>query len=255
MYWRNLFLMVFLCLVGISTGKAHEFLEASQLMEGQRLSSEDFTIWEDVEGVVGIDQILQPAYQSLFSTSPTDKPNFGFSESVVWIKIPIRNSSTVKKEWVLQLDNDVLGEVWMYESKGNEIKNPLRHGAYLPTSERVLKTRKIGLPFQIEAGEEKVLYLKVKTYNDFWLGFTIHSQDSFYQGLVLESKLKGLFYGILAIVFLFCLSFFSCSLDWKFFPLWEFLSCWLYPTLFHWMAFWEIGQLSGQEKPMEGLHP
>ena len=93
------FLMVFALFFGCGTAGA-----ANNLVLTSDTSRYDFTgtlqVLEDGAQKLTIEQVISTEYQSKFTDIDTGTPNFGFSDSIYWLKTTLTNNLEKEKDWI-----------------------------------------------------------------------------------------------------------------------------------------------------------
>jgi hypothetical protein len=69
-------------------------------------------VWEDRSATATLDQIL--AQRAQFTDLHTDAPNYGFTGSAYWLRIPVKNPDNVPSRFYLDIKNSGLDYVTLY---------------------------------------------------------------------------------------------------------------------------------------------
>jgi two-component sensor histidine kinase len=147
----------------------HSFalVESSNINNGSILKKS--SIFFDETSQFSLNQIIQ---NNLFQPYDKLQLNIGFSQTTIWIKLLIQNSSYKKIKKLLVLNSPLLEEIELYCD--NNITKPLIAGVAHINAEH--QTIFPNFPIELEAGEKKEFYLKIRS---LWtpIDFTLSLQD------------------------------------------------------------------------------
>ncbi len=157
-------------------------------------------VLEDADGRLGIEDITRPQYRDQFRTFNEDAPRFGFSSSVFWIRLSLRNDSS-QNDWLLvqrfadthYLDLYVPGE----DGKSYEVT---QSGNLRPFANRDIPHRLIMFRLSLAAGEVRTVYLRYQSQTDINLNMSLWSIPAFVVVDSLDSFWLGMFYGLLRLI-------------------------------------------------------
>lgn len=71
-------------------------------------------ILEDPSGELTIDQVASPEYAPHFTPSPADVPVYGYTNSVYWLRMRLRNEVSSTNQWLLEVIFPNLNYVDLY---------------------------------------------------------------------------------------------------------------------------------------------
>ena len=155
-------------------------------------------ILEDPGGELTIDQVSSPAYEAQFIPSQTESPNYGFTNSVYWVRLDLDNETHKANEWLLEVNFANMHYVDLYtplpDGNGFELKQT---GILRPVSTRDVIHPQIVFNPYIPALGRQTLYLRFQSGASMVLGLTLWTQNAFLIDSQWQHLWSGLFFGIL----------------------------------------------------------
>jgi hypothetical protein len=193
-----LFIMIIAC-----SGLAEGASVALDLHDGQKeYDPIPYIFMLEDHDKMAISDIIQPAAQARFEGPPSAIPNYGYSASVQWVRLPIHNSSS-QKEWLFTVKYPSLDHVDLYikQSSGSLVQK--QAGDALPFKNRDVFNRQLTFSMEIEPGQSAMVYMRVETEGAMALpikiyhpvGYAEYGQSS-YMGL-------GCYFGMLIILIIY----------------------------------------------------
>ncbi|MEO0582426.1 MAG: ATP-binding protein [Bacteroidota bacterium] len=201
--------LALLCFIQKVNGQA--VLDIKEVARPYIIQAQYLSVWEDSARSRSIEDVLALSPLESFRPFSFDRINLGFSESGYWVKLRVKNSAQEQKGFVLQMDNDGLGEVQLYKVRQGQVLYTDRNGSTVNISERNLPIKKIGFELDFDPQEEADLYLYITSYGDLWIGMSLLERYQYFQEAFSQTTLLGLYYGMMAVVILFALSFFAMT--------------------------------------------
>ena len=168
-------------------------------------------ILEDKTGSLSVKDILRPESDSRFVKNSNKVPNFGYTNSTIWVRVKIKNHSIDNTRWILEqgFTNMHYINFYIFSESGEMIKN-VHTGILKPVTTRDIHHHKFIFQIPVENMEERILFLRFKSETSITLPLTIIQHDEFHKKDSLELTLFGVLYGIILVmlVFNFILYFF-----------------------------------------------
>ena len=130
--------------------------------------------------------------------------NFGFTQSVYWFKINLRNTSSTDTHWWIKIDYPLLESIDMYllQPNGQIIKHQ-QMGTSQPFSSRDIGSHYFITELPLYNITDSTLLLRVKTQSSMQLPISIFSSESLMEDLEKNNIFVGIYYGIFFIVLLY----------------------------------------------------
>ena len=153
---------------------------------------------EDPTGDLTINDVASPEFSARFVPSDMDVPNFGFTDSAYWVRLPLRNESQLTDRWFLQVDFPNMHYVDLYtpraDGSGFDVKQT---GSFQPSSTRDIQHPRIVFDETIALQDEQAYYLRFENGASMTLALTAWTPDAFAEHSKLEYALGGLYFGAL----------------------------------------------------------
>ncbi len=135
------------------------FASQAPLPEGVTVGQ--LQVLEDPAGQADLDSIL--AQRDRFRDVYVQTPNYDFSRSAYWFRMPIRNERAQSTALFLDILNPLLDHVTLYVVGPNGVRTRVENGDRIPANERSYPATSLVLPFRLEAREAAELWLRVQS--------------------------------------------------------------------------------------------
>jgi diguanylate cyclase len=118
---------------------------------------------EDPSQTLNIEQVLSPEYADKFTRGNVDILNFGLKDSVYWLRITVRNESSLGEHWFLELARPSMNSVFLYTplSDGGGFAE-VKTGYVFPFSTRDVPHENFVFNLYLAPNHEQTYYLYVK---------------------------------------------------------------------------------------------
>jgi signal transduction histidine kinase len=155
-------------------------------------------ILEDPNGKLTIDQVSSPEFDSKFNPSQVETPNYGFTNSVVWVRLHVRNETLHTEHWLLEQGFANMHYVDLYtplpDGRGYSVKQT---GVLRPVTTRDVPYPRIVFNLEIPPASQKTYYLRFQSEASMTLLLTLWAEAAFLKSSLQEQILMGIYYGIL----------------------------------------------------------
>ena len=196
-YLMPLFRFLFLPLILIAMQPSHAFVIDSGVEKLNLLNHVE--IFVDKSRHVQSDEIISHPERFAFKSTAllSSEVNFGFSNAVYWIKIPLSNTSTIPSNWILELPYLGLDEVCFY-APGKPV---VTSGATAPIETRPFRYRYFSFPLSLTADNQN-FYLRVESKYAVTVPLVLYSLAGFNNEQVTDTLIQALYYGgLLSLLF------------------------------------------------------
>jgi len=153
---------------------------------------------EDPGGELTIEDVTSPEYDTRFSPSQDKVPNFGYTDSVYWVRLNLRNDSPAIERWLLELAYANMHFVDLYtplvNGDGFEVKQT---GAMRPPSRRDILHPHIVFDLTIPNQSEQTLYIRFQNGDSMSLPLTLWEPTAFFAQSQQDQLVQGVFLGIM----------------------------------------------------------
>ena len=190
-------------------------LDAASVAERSVALAPYFSVLVDATHKLTLDDVLQPAVQARFAEpgSTTRPLNFGFSRSAFWLRLVLRNDSSVPVDRLIEINFPLLSHVDFHQPLASGGYASVATGAALPFSTRAYPNRFFVFPVALPANARHVVYVRVASENailipaELWepRAFRAHDRD--------EYLIQSAYFGLAAALILYNLLLFFTLRD------------------------------------------
>ncbi|WP_375563210.1 7TM diverse intracellular signaling domain-containing protein [Bernardetia sp. OM2101] len=125
-----------------------------------RLEGNYIGIFEDATQSKTFNQISEDNFLSNFEIYEGYNPNFGFSESIFWVRIELENQNKEQNEFLLEIAAPLLDSITFFYEENGEYQS-ITTGDMLEFSKRPVENRYFLFPFQLKPTEKRVFYFRI----------------------------------------------------------------------------------------------
>ncbi len=133
-----------------------------------------------------------------WQASPKAVPSFGFTRSVYWVRLRVKNPSARNHEWFLECGLPWMDSVELFEPAGGS----RAAGDRLPFAQRDVEHRLVAFRLFTPPGEH-TYYLRFANAGTMSILLTAYPPRSFAAGRNRQYALAGVFFGIMGVMFLY----------------------------------------------------
>ncbi|MBK8973666.1 MAG: EAL domain-containing protein [Hahellaceae bacterium] len=128
--------------------------------------------------------------------------NFGFTQSVVWLRFTLHNESAKGQVRLVEVGYPQLDHVTFFELRKGQLQQEYVTGDSYPFQQRLIDNPSFLYPVALESGESSELYLRVTTRGS--LGFPLRQwgQTRFFEADGVAQRLHFYYYGLLSVTIL-----------------------------------------------------
>jgi signal transduction histidine kinase/PAS domain-containing protein len=161
-------------------------------------------ILEDSSGKLTIAQVSSPEFDSQFTPSQVEVPNYGFSNSAYWVRVQLDNETRQIDEWLLELGFANMHYIDLYtpllDGKGFSVKQT---GSLRPVSTRDLLYPHFVFDLSVPTQSQQTYYLRFQSGASMTLGLTLWTKEAFWIQSQWVQMLNWLFFGALIALLLY----------------------------------------------------
>lgn len=189
---KHIFLILFLLSTQLVYAIPVNFYQGSQIIGKQ------VEIFEDATNTRSFEQVLK---EKNFVQSTDDTPNMGLSQSTFWIRFSIANKSASSLLY-LELAHPLIHTCELFEIDGGKthVEKYLENADF---GDRKIKHQNLIFNLDINPGEQKNYYLKVKGFNQVILPMIVRDQSNFFEAAQIGETINGIFSGIIIVMVLY----------------------------------------------------
>lgn len=191
-----------------------------------------YAFFVDETSKLKLNDVLNEDNQSRFQASGGESLNLGVIPYSCWLKIVIKNPRETVQNLVLELGTSTINSATLYDPVVNGEYKEKTTGDMHPISGRDYFHRHANFGITIEAGQEKVIYMRLQTEAILETSLTLFTEKRFVASLPVEYLLLGLFYAsfLVAILYNLFIYFSLRDLNYLLYVLYaaSFMSLWIY---------------------------
>ena len=140
----------------------------------------------------------QPA--SAWSESRAEVPSFGFDSAAYWLRLQVRNASTIRQSLVLDIAYPILDDIQAHIRHSSDAEETFQLGDIFPFANRPIDHHNFVLPLNLEAATSAWIYLRVKTNTSVQIPLTLWDREHFFERQQRYLMGQGLYFGILLVM-------------------------------------------------------
>lgn len=169
-----------------------------------------FAVLEDRSQQLSLTDVLRPEVAARFQQDPLRKTdlNFGQTQSAIWLRLQLKNSSDQPTEHLLQLAYVSYLDLQLFTPTGAQGYTAVKTGRTSPFAERPYPSRFFVFPVSVAAHSEQTLYLRIQSVA-VTLPAKLWQAGAFHRHERTDYAIQAAYFGSALAVFLFNLFLFA----------------------------------------------
>lgn len=207
----SVYLMILgLCLSGKGMSETLELANTASLKDLSR----HVGMLEDPGGKLTTEQVLATD-PSGWSTTDESMLKIAYSTSTWWIRIDLNNSGNTPASRILEVAWPLLNYLDVYRFENGQNISTLMTGDQRPYANRPLPTRTFAIPFNVDAGHQQTLLLRMAMRSGilYAIPLKLWLNPDFYDHLTQENLLHGAYFGAILALLLYNVLLFLSTKD------------------------------------------
>ncbi|MCG8614475.1 MAG: hypothetical protein MI864_28515, partial [Pseudomonadales bacterium] len=135
--------------------------------------------------------------------SPSDIPNFGYTDSTYWFRLQFNYSGTEPDRRLLAIDYALLDQVSVYVFKHKVLSREYHTGDTLPFDTRPLTHRDFLFPIAFQPGEETTVFIRVKTQGSTQVPMSLWKEQAYLLSDQTRLISQSIYYGMMIVMVLY----------------------------------------------------
>ena len=168
---------------------------------------------EDAAGTITFDEIRSPAMVDQWQKSSRGGLNFGFTDSVYWLKMPLENPTAKDTLMLLEIAFALIDHIEVYFVDGQTVVTRFHSGDRLPFNSRPVSHRNFLFPHMLAPGQEISVFIRVQSTDCIQVPVNLWQADEFFAADQRELLVLGVFFGFLAIMLIYNLFLYFSTRD------------------------------------------
>ncbi len=148
-----------------------------------------------------------------FTTGKQAVLNFGLAESTYWLRLQIKNPKPSDEAWLLELAYPLLDSILFYQQQVNGTWQVTVDGEVVVNKDRTVEYRHFLFPITQSDTEVQTYYLRIQTESAARFPLFIRQNTQFFERVIAEEIIFGLFYGAMLVMVLYNLFLFFALRD------------------------------------------
>lgn len=209
------FIFPFLAFVlTFSCSLAQEIFKVQADFSSKQILKDEIYFLEDKNGSLTLEEITKTEQQSRFQVIPKSSPNFGYSDSVFWLKIQVKKEkNNPTQDFFLELAYPLLDSITFFsQNETGEWQHQIT-GDKIPYQTRPYKHRNFIFPITLSNQQVKTFYIRLSTKGSIIATMYLHKDSSLRETQVYQEIFYGFYYGVLSIMVLYNLFIFFTLRD------------------------------------------
>ena len=158
---------------------------------------------EDTSGTMTLNEVTSKGLSTDWSEVPRASPNFGFTDSTVWLSMPFENPHDMSTSMLLEVAFPLHDKVNVYLVDGNEVVTTFLTGDQYPFSQRPVQHRNYLFPYTLAPKEKLRALVRIQTSDAMYLPVKVWEANKFFAEDQHQILLIGLFFGFLSIMLVY----------------------------------------------------
>ncbi len=168
-------------------------------------------VFEDEPAALDIAGVSSSLYADRFRPVNKEMANFGFRRSALWFRLTIDFRQASDRNWSLVETHPILDNLQFFLPDGRGGWQRTEMGDTLPFSQRIYNVREFVLPLPralVESSEPVTVYMRVSGQGALNVDFQLVDAPALAERINRQQWGYGLFFGALAVMFLYNLALF-----------------------------------------------
>ncbi len=168
---------------------------------------------EDEKGSLSIADVRKPENLSRFTKGESSVLSFGVTRSVYWFGIKLKNPENHAVTWWMELQDPLLDSVDIYYARATGVIEHARLGDHFSFEERQVRVRNPVSVIELHAEESLQIFIRIKTYGLMSAPVYFWKPQAYPTGALNLQMEYGIYYGIIAALFLYNIMLFISIRD------------------------------------------
>ncbi|MGI9212110.1 MAG: sensor histidine kinase [Methylococcaceae bacterium] len=171
-------------------------------------------ILEDIDGTLTTKQVMA-LNPSDWSTTEERILKIAYSTSTWWIRIDLNNAGDTPASRIIEVAWPLLNYLDVYRFEQDQNISTLMTGDQRPYANRPLPTRTFAIPFEVDAGHQQTLLLRLAMHSGilYAIPLKLWLKPDFHEHLTQENLLHGAYFGAILALLLYNVLLFLSTKD------------------------------------------
>ena len=156
-------------------------------------------ILEDPEGFLTYDEVSSPESREFFIQSDEKIPNFGFSDSVYWVRFTLNNPQKYLQEYYLEYSLPLTDNIDLYYRDHNNKPVAKFAGDRVSFQNRDFNYHNFIFKIPVNAGQN-TYYMRIQTTSAVTINLALFKMHSLIEMMNTEKVWLGFYYGLMVVM-------------------------------------------------------
>ena len=154
-------------------------------------------VLEDPNGEWTFHDVSSPSWPHQFTGSSAEVPNYGFTQSAIWIRVRVKNANLnpQSSQYLLEVGYPLLDHIQLFVVSGDRQLLIRETGDMLPFAHRDIDYH--NFLFKLPVFDEATLYLRIESQSSMRIPLKIWKQGALLSHINHEGAILGLYYGLM----------------------------------------------------------
>lgn len=157
---------------------------------------------EDKENRLNFEDVSGVLSQGAWVKAGSNALNFGYTDSVFWLKSDFQNSEAVPLHFLIEIAYPVLDDIQVFIQRGSQVKTLLM-GDKRPFYDRPYDHRNFIFPLRLSPHEALQVYFRFKSTSSMQIPVSLYDEGTLLEKTQTEMVFLGLYYGSMMIMILY----------------------------------------------------
>ncbi|MCA9998482.1 MAG: hypothetical protein KDE56_22120, partial [Anaerolineales bacterium] len=160
-------------------------------------------LFEDTTGRLTIEDVSSAQFADKFVQSAEKVPNFGYTNSTIWVRLQLRNEDPQISEWMLEYRNPRVQRVAFYVPQPHRATQPfqaVRTGTLYPFYTRSVPSRHFVFKLQLPYDTQQTVYLQLQGDASLSVSLALWPPELFLQESTRDLFIIGFMAGIYFVI-------------------------------------------------------
>jgi serine phosphatase RsbU (regulator of sigma subunit) len=211
--YARMLLLLFFCLMTVGVAPAAlPALEQTATADDVSLNGR-LEIFEDPTNKSDINDVSALSFRGFKPHKGRSSPALGYTRSTIWLRIKLDAQAPGPSQRLLEIKTPMLDFVSLYHVVAGKVATQVDTGRMKRFSQRPVDNTNFVFPLTIPNKETSTIYLRVSSSSSISLPLKLYLTEAFYRASESDQLVHGLYYGIIAVMFLYNLFLFISTRD------------------------------------------
>lgn len=158
---------------------------------------------EDPSGALSLDEVLSQNLSTQWDQGQQRYPNFGFTESVIWLNLPVENLKNKQSPMLIEVAFPLHDSIDVYFLDRNKVVAEYHTGDKFPFAERPLNHRNFLFPLTLSPKQKLRAIVRIQSSDALYLPVKVWESNDFYAQDQQQILILGVFFGFLTIMLVY----------------------------------------------------